>query len=242
MTASALATAGGIVFGGTADREFFALNSETGELLWQTRLNGDVSGAPITFEVDGKQYVAVTAGGRTGPTTSFGPLTNVTLSEGSGVVWVFAAASDKDTLSSRRLPPPSVVRSTSGVAVTAARGNAPATSPASATADTRSALNGVFTSAQASRGAQQFKQACAACHSIEEQANSLNAKWGKGTLRDLFTVISTTMPQNKAGSLSPDEYASIVAFYLQESGHTPGSSELPADPAALERMRVAASR
>ena len=92
MTGSALATAGGIVFGGTADREFFALNSDTGALLWQTRLNGDVSGAPITFEVNGRQYVAITAGGRTGPTTSFGPLTNVTLSEGTGAVWVFSAS------------------------------------------------------------------------------------------------------------------------------------------------------
>jgi alcohol dehydrogenase (cytochrome c) len=239
MTASALATAGGIVFGGTADREFFALNSDTGELLWQTRLNGDISGSPMTFEVGGKQYLSVTAGGRTGPTTSFGPLTNVTLSEGSGVVWVFAADSDKNTLSSRRLPPARIMTSTSGVSVTASRGNVAAASPGSATADARSALNGVFTSAQASRGAQRFKQACATCHAIEEQASSLRAKWGKGTLRDLFNVISTTMPQNNAGSLSPDEYASILAFYLQESGYTPGSSELPADPAALERMRVA---
>ena len=53
MTASALATAGGVVFGGTADRQFFALDTDTGKLLWQTRLNGDVSGAPITFTVDG---------------------------------------------------------------------------------------------------------------------------------------------------------------------------------------------
>jgi len=75
MTASALSTAGGIVFGGTADREFFALNSETGERLWQTRLNGDVSGSPIAFEVGGMEFVAITAGGRTGPTTSFGPPT-----------------------------------------------------------------------------------------------------------------------------------------------------------------------
>jgi alcohol dehydrogenase (cytochrome c) len=79
MTASALATAGGVVFGGTADRQFFALDDRTGAILWQTRLNGDVSGAPITFTVDGRQFVAVTAGGRTGPTTSFGPLTGVHL-------------------------------------------------------------------------------------------------------------------------------------------------------------------
>ena len=56
MTASALATAGGLVFGGTADRQFFALHSETGELLWQTRLNGDVSGAPVSLH-DRRQAV-----------------------------------------------------------------------------------------------------------------------------------------------------------------------------------------
>jgi glucose dehydrogenase len=61
MTGSALATAGGIVLGGTADRQFFALDNKTGELLWQMRLNGDISGAPVTLEVGGKQYVAVGA-------------------------------------------------------------------------------------------------------------------------------------------------------------------------------------
>jgi alcohol dehydrogenase (cytochrome c) len=90
MTASALATAGGIVFGGTADRHFFALDVDSGEPLWQMRLNGDVSGAPITFEVNGKQYVAVGAGGRIAQTTTLGPLVNVDVPRGSGVIWVFA--------------------------------------------------------------------------------------------------------------------------------------------------------
>ena len=90
MTASALATAGGIVFGGTADRRFFALDADNGDLLWETRLNGDISGAPVTFEIDGRQYLAVGAGGRIGQTTSYARLTDLTLPQGSGVVWVFA--------------------------------------------------------------------------------------------------------------------------------------------------------
>ena len=90
MTASALATAGGIVFGGTADRRFFALDADSGDLLWETRLNGDISGAPVTFEIDGRQYLAVGAGGRIGQTTSYARLTDLTLPQGSGVVWVFA--------------------------------------------------------------------------------------------------------------------------------------------------------
>ena len=90
MTAAALATAGGVVFGGTADRRLFALDAEDGEMLWETRLNGDISGAPVTFEVDGRQYLAVGAGGRIGQTTSYARLTGITLPQGSGVIWVFA--------------------------------------------------------------------------------------------------------------------------------------------------------
>ncbi len=90
MTASALATAGGIVFGGTVDREFFALNTDNGERLWSTRLNGDISGAPITFKVRGKQYVAVGAGGRIAQAVTYGRLTDTELPPGSGVLWVFA--------------------------------------------------------------------------------------------------------------------------------------------------------
>jgi alcohol dehydrogenase (cytochrome c) len=90
MTASALATAGGIVFGGTADRYLFALDSRNGKHLWDTRLNGDISGAPITFEVGGRQYVAVGSGGKIAQTTSFARLTNTDIPLGSGMIWVFA--------------------------------------------------------------------------------------------------------------------------------------------------------
>ena len=90
MTAAALSTGGGLVFGGTADRRLFALDAENGDLLWETRLNGDISGAPVTFEIDGRQYLAVGAGGRIGQTTSYARLTGITLPQGSGVIWVFA--------------------------------------------------------------------------------------------------------------------------------------------------------
>jgi alcohol dehydrogenase (cytochrome c) len=90
VTASALATAGDIVFGGTADRRLFALDTESGDLLWEARLNGDISGAPVTFEVNGTQYLAVGAGGRIGMTTSYARFTDTTIPQGSGVMWVFA--------------------------------------------------------------------------------------------------------------------------------------------------------
>ena len=85
MTASALATADG-----TADRRFFTPDADNRDVLWETRLNGDISGAPVTFEIDGRQYLAVGAGGRIGQATSHARLTDITLPQGSGVVWVFA--------------------------------------------------------------------------------------------------------------------------------------------------------
>ena len=94
MTAAALSTAGGLVFGGTADRRLFALDAESGEPLWETRLNGDISGAPVTFEVGGRQYLAVGAGGRIGQTTSYARLTGTRIPQGTGVMWVFALPLD----------------------------------------------------------------------------------------------------------------------------------------------------
>ncbi|MCZ6617860.1 MAG: PQQ-dependent dehydrogenase, methanol/ethanol family [Gammaproteobacteria bacterium] len=58
-----LATAGDLVFmGGTNDRYFRAFHAETGLLLWQQRTNSGVIGVPTTYEVGGKQYIAVLSG------------------------------------------------------------------------------------------------------------------------------------------------------------------------------------
>ena len=57
-----LSTAGGLAFVGDLDRRFKAVNVETGEVVWETRLATSVQGFPITFRVDGRQYVAVPTG------------------------------------------------------------------------------------------------------------------------------------------------------------------------------------
>jgi len=57
-----LSTAGGVAFVGDLDRQFKAVDVRTGKILWQTRLATSVQGFPISFTVDGKQYIAVTTG------------------------------------------------------------------------------------------------------------------------------------------------------------------------------------
>ena len=57
-----LSTAGGVAFVGDLDRVFHAVDVKTGKMLWQTRLGTSVQGFPVSFSVDGKQYIAVTTG------------------------------------------------------------------------------------------------------------------------------------------------------------------------------------
>jgi len=59
---AAVSTAGGVVFAGDADRKFRAFDVRTGAIVWETRLATAVQGFPVSFSVDGKQYVAVTTG------------------------------------------------------------------------------------------------------------------------------------------------------------------------------------
>ena len=57
-----LSTAGDIVFGGTVDGYFYALDAVSGEELWHISLGAEVRAAPMTYAVDGQQYVAIAAG------------------------------------------------------------------------------------------------------------------------------------------------------------------------------------
>jgi alcohol dehydrogenase (cytochrome c) len=62
---SVLATAGGLVFSGDVVRRFRAFDAGSGAMLWETILNGPVSGRPMTYSVGGRQYLAIGAGGIT---------------------------------------------------------------------------------------------------------------------------------------------------------------------------------
>jgi alcohol dehydrogenase (cytochrome c) len=67
-TMSLVATGGGVVFGGDVNGRFRALDDETGAVLWEINLGSPVSGFPVTYAVDGRQYVV--AGTGTGGTAS----------------------------------------------------------------------------------------------------------------------------------------------------------------------------
>lgn len=59
---SALSTAGGWVLVGDLNRTVHILDVKTGKMLWETRLGTSVQGFPVTYSIDGKQYIAVMTG------------------------------------------------------------------------------------------------------------------------------------------------------------------------------------
>jgi alcohol dehydrogenase (cytochrome c) len=74
MLTGVLATSGGVLFAGGLDRVFSAYDATDGKVLWSTRLGDVPTAAPVTFSVDGKQYVAVVAGYGTMLSGSYLPL------------------------------------------------------------------------------------------------------------------------------------------------------------------------
>src|SRR3712207_2524818 len=57
-----LTTAGGLVFTGAMTGEFIAYDAENGRKLWQFQTGSGIIGQPITYELNGKQYVTVPSG------------------------------------------------------------------------------------------------------------------------------------------------------------------------------------
>jgi mono/diheme cytochrome c family protein len=100
----------------------------------------------------------------------------------------------------------------------------------------KTVADGVYTDAQAARGAAVYDAACAGCHRTDlgggtgpalRDERFARAFAGKD-LKTLFTKTATTMPRGAPGSLGDNVYLDIVAHLLKENGFPSGSSELTA--------------
>ena len=108
----------------------------------------------------------------------------------------------------------------------------------------RKAGDGVYSAEQAARGAEAYEKSCASCHMADLRgegfAPALNGeafalRWEKGKLGDLFKIVKGTMPADNPNSLTPGQYADIVAFMLKANGYQAGQalSENPNDSAQI---------
>jgi len=85
-----LATAGGLVFQGTADGRLVAYDATSGDKLWDAALGVGVVAAPMTYEIDGKQYVSIAVGWG----GVFGQSQRATDRASPGTVYTFAIGGD----------------------------------------------------------------------------------------------------------------------------------------------------
>ena len=102
----------------------------------------------------------------------------------------------------------------------------------------RSSQSGVYTVEQATRGEATFSSICTGCHTTATYATpAFGKKWNGRPVGELYSLIVETMPEDFPGTLTPAEYAQVVAYLLKINRMPAGSEELPADAAALNKIR-----
>ncbi len=95
QTGAVLSTGGGLVFSGSWDRYIRAFDDQSGKLLWQVRTSNAVNSFPITYSVNGRQYVAVSVGNGSSHARSLATLTpEIRNPDGGSSLWVFALPDD----------------------------------------------------------------------------------------------------------------------------------------------------
>jgi S-disulfanyl-L-cysteine oxidoreductase SoxD len=112
---------------------------------------------------------------------------------------------------------------------------------------TKTTLDGVYTDDQAKLGKTQYGQTCASCHmddlsgsgqALPLAGDAFTETWEGQTVDDLFELIHTTMPQDKPGTLTPDQTVDVVAYLLQYNHFPSGKDQLKNDPDALKNILI----
>ncbi len=118
--------------------------------------------------------------------------------------------------------------------------------------DSRSALEGVYSEAQAARGLAVYAEHCVTCHaegmtggpgSPPLAGRVFMIGWERETVGALYDYLKTTMPTGRAGALEDQQYADVLAAVLAANGF-PSSADggdLPPDPAALGGIMLGAA-
>jgi quinoprotein glucose dehydrogenase len=119
------------------------------------------------------------------------------------------------------------------------------------TAAERTVWDGVYTEAQAERGARRYADACAICHGAEMTGGpgvpglagvEFMFTYNNASALALFDYMKMNMPPGQQGTFSDAQYVELVAATLKRNGFPAGETDLPADPAALKAIRILRTR
>jgi mono/diheme cytochrome c family protein len=99
--------------------------------------------------------------------------------------------------------------------------------------------SGVYTAAQAGRGEKIFEAKCTACHDTARfTGEGFIDPWAGKPLKDVWDIASGTMPEDNPGSLKPQEYGDVIAYFLSLNGFATGDAELPGEATAMANILI----
>lgn len=106
----------------------------------------------------------------------------------------------------------------------------------------RTSRDGIYSAAQAARGARLFEEICMNCHEMSEFTGegAYLADVAGEPLWETFEYIWAEMPEDDPASLEPEEYAAVLAYIFESYGLPPGDTDMPTDRDALASIAIAA--
>ena len=113
-------------------------------------------------------------------------------------------------------------------------------------AQSKSVVDGVYTEAQATRGADTYKKNCSSCHGDGLDGDGFApgltgsefmSSWNGTTVGDLFDRVRQSMPPSSPGSVPAQGKADIVAYLLKSNKFPAGQAELASESAALKDIK-----
>jgi len=109
-------------------------------------------------------------------------------------------------------------------------------------AQAKAASEGVYTKAQAERGLTLYDTSCASCHELGKfKGTEFANTWTDKPLTDLHVAV-VSMPMDAPGSMKPQEYADILAYFLSINGYPAGPAELEGTEAAIKAIKLDAKK
>jgi ankyrin repeat protein len=115
----------------------------------------------------------------------------------------------------------------------------------------RTNWDGVYTDAQAQRGRDVYRRACAVCHLDTLAGDAVSppligpaflGRFDGQTAHEMVQAVRASMPQNAPDTLGDRAYVDLIAFLLNANGGRTGASELPLDVAELEKIVIIAEQ
>ena len=98
----------------------------------------------------------------------------------------------------------------------------------------RTVLEGIYTEDQAARGENVFKNNCSSCHyQTEFKSADFISTWSGKPLYELFSMISDSMPEDRPGTLPPQQYADAITYFLKLNNYPTGGTELDGSAEAM---------